>query len=343
MSDHDTAPDPIDEAYVRAEAMLSDDEARAARRARVLAAVEGAPTAAWEQASPPRRGRSAWRGGGWLTAASITAVCVGVFVTSQIYHPAPVLTGPSAPAHAPPASPAAPNVAPPAQGGAQSTAPAPTRQAIAKPPSAPVSGTPPAAIKKPQPQMQPAAPPPVDIAPAPPPPPPPAAPIIAPVPKAFPAAPPAADAPSERMESPRQYRFGNFSGGARDEVAAGSAESTARRASAPSTAEATVTAKSEALAAAPADQAARLRSAAAAGKTAEVEGLLTAGVPIDAADANGDTALIRSIQADQPSVATLLRRHGASLDHRNNAGQSARDIAKTKDDAELNQALGLTP
>jgi ankyrin repeat protein len=105
--------------------------------------------------------------------------------------------------------------------------------------------------------------------------------------------------------------------------------------------EATVAAKSAAPV--PSDQAARLRSAAAAGKTAEVEGLLTAGVPIDAADANGDTALIRSIQADKPSVAAILRRHGASLDHRNNAGQSARDIAKAAGDAELNQALGLPP
>jgi hypothetical protein len=39
VSDHDAAPDPIDKAYVQAEALLSDEEARAARRARVLAAV----------------------------------------------------------------------------------------------------------------------------------------------------------------------------------------------------------------------------------------------------------------------------------------------------------------
>ena len=187
--------------------------------------------------------------------------------------------------------------------------------------------------------MQPSPPPPSDVAPAPPPPP---APIIAAAPKAFPAAPatPPVDAPSDRTESPGQSRFGNFSSGARDEVAAGSAESTARRASVRSVAEAPVAAKSESAAA---DQAARLRAAAAAGKTAEVEGLLAAGVPIDAADANGDTALIRSIQADQPSVAAILHRHGASLDRENNAGQSARDIAKAKDDAELNQALGLAP
>ena len=47
MSDPDAMPDPIDKAYVEAEAVLSDEAARAARRARVLAAVatEGATKA----------------------------------------------------------------------------------------------------------------------------------------------------------------------------------------------------------------------------------------------------------------------------------------------------------
>jgi hypothetical protein len=50
---------------------------------------------------------------------------------------------------------------------------------------------------------------------------------------------------------------------------------------------------------------------------------------------------MESIKADQPTVATLLRERGASLDQRNRAGLCARDMAKTKDDPELNQALGL--
>ena len=93
----------------------------------------------------------------------------------------------------------------------------------------------------------------------------------------------------------------------------------------------------------PADQAARLRAAAAAGRTAEVESLLGQGVPVDVPDADGDTALIKSVRADHPAAAASLRRHGASLDHANNAGESARDIARAKGDAALDQAIGLGP
>ena len=74
MSEHDDAPDPIDKAYVEAEAMLGDvlgdDEARAARRARVLAAVEretATPAVAPDTSLPSRR--PDWRRGGWLAAA----------------------------------------------------------------------------------------------------------------------------------------------------------------------------------------------------------------------------------------------------------------------------------
>ena len=49
MSDHDAAPDPIDKAYVQAEAMLDDEAARAARRARVLGAVAAEAGAAASQ------------------------------------------------------------------------------------------------------------------------------------------------------------------------------------------------------------------------------------------------------------------------------------------------------
>ena len=45
MSDRDAATDPVDTAYLEAEALLSDDAARAMRRARVLGAVAREPAA----------------------------------------------------------------------------------------------------------------------------------------------------------------------------------------------------------------------------------------------------------------------------------------------------------
>ena len=92
-----------------------------------------------------------------------------------------------------------------------------------------------------------------------------------------------------------------------------------------------------------ADPGARLRTAAAAGRTSDVQVLLEHGAPVDAPDAAGDTALMKSVQADHPAAAALLREHGASLDHRNDAGESATDMARAKGDPELNQALGLPP
>jgi len=89
------------------------------------------------------------------------------------------------------------------------------------------------------------------------------------------------------------------------------------------------------------DQAARLRAAAADGRTAELETLLAQGVPVDAQDDDGTTALMKSIQADQPAAAALLRRHGANLDQKDRAGVSARDMARAKHDPELDQALRL--
>jgi ankyrin repeat protein len=71
--------------------------------------------------------------------------------------------------------------------------------------------------------------------------------------------------------------------------------------------------------------------------------LLDQGISVDAADGDGDTALMASIRADHPAVAAILRRHGARLDRRNRAGESARDMAAAKHDARLNQALGLGP
>ncbi|MFI4934373.1 MAG: hypothetical protein ACHP7N_07125, partial [Caulobacterales bacterium] len=93
----------------------------------------------------------------------------------------------------------------------------------------------------------------------------------------------------------------------------------------------------------PRDRGARLRAAAAAGQIGEVARLLRQGAPVDAADADGNTALMKSIQADQPAVAAILRRHGASLDRRNHAGESARDMATAKDDEALDRAIGVAP
>jgi ankyrin repeat protein len=91
------------------------------------------------------------------------------------------------------------------------------------------------------------------------------------------------------------------------------------------------------------DRGAALRAAAAGGRSSEVEALLTQGAPVDAPDAAGDTALMKSVQAGQPAVAALLRRHGASLDRRNHAGENARDMATRKGDPALDEALGLAP
>jgi hypothetical protein len=87
----------------------------------------------------------------------------------------------------------------------------------------------------------------------------------------------------------------------------------------------------------------QLRNAAAAGRKAEVQHLLDRHVPVDAADPDGETALMKSIRADQPATAALLIRHGASLDKKNNAGLSPRDLAAQIKDSALNHALGLEP
>src|SRR5580704_14380215 len=95
MSDHDAAPGPIDEAYVRAEAMLSDDAARAARRARVLAAVGRVPAASMAAAAAPA-----------ATAAPAPSVLAPTAATSDLKVLAPKARGTGAlaepPAPAPP-------------------------------------------------------------------------------------------------------------------------------------------------------------------------------------------------------------------------------------------------
>ena len=81
MSDHDAAHDPIDKVYAQAEAMLDDDAARAARRARVLGAVAGEAGAAPIMSAPPKR-RVSWAAGRWLAAAGVAGV--GVLLAVQL-------------------------------------------------------------------------------------------------------------------------------------------------------------------------------------------------------------------------------------------------------------------
>jgi hypothetical protein len=334
MSDPDAAPDPVDKAYLEAEAVLSDDAARAARRARVLAAVarEGAPEA---PAARPRL----WRPGGWLVAASVSALAV--FLAVQVYRPP--IQPPSQPSGAPGvpvsaphlAAPKATVIAPPPPVQPQDLAPAetaPQAKSATRPPPV-VASAPPAEADRGAADgaaghiMPPSAPPPVALRevpePAPPPPPP----------------PPSAAGPVAAN---------------RTAVPAGSADSAA----ASKAQDVTVTAerREQHLQRVPlaisaftgsqrdaADPGAQLRAAAAAGRTTDVEGLLRGDAPVDAADAEGDTALMKSVQADHSAAAALLVRHGASLDKKNRAGRSARDMAKAIGDADLDKALGLVP
>ena len=89
--------------------------------------------------------------------------------------------------------------------------------------------------------------------------------------------------------------------------------------------------------------AAQLRAAAAAGRNSEVESLLLQGVPVDGADASGETALMAAARADQPGAVAILRLHRASLDRRNKAGETARTLAAAAADPTLDRALGLKP
>jgi hypothetical protein len=302
MSDHD-APDPMDKAYAQAEAVLSDETARAARRARVLAAVAGeAATPAVAASSPTRR--PAWRRGGWLAAASVAGL--GVFLASQVYLPTlnRPQVAPTVPAREAPA-PAAAAVAVP---------PTPAAKAPS-PPTKPAPRPSPVAVGVPTPLSEQR----VQIAPAPPP--------LAPRPAPLDAAKARATAPKAAPAPPSSSEV--------SEVVVVTGE---RRAAALAAAPGL-----KSLAGSPPDQAARLRDAAAAGRTGEVAALLAKRVAVDAPDEEGDTALMKAIQADQPAAAALLRRHGASLDRKNRAGVSARDMAASIGDAELNRALGLGP
>lgn len=140
---------PLDEAYSEAEAMLRDEDGRAARRDRVLAAVAAAqavseppsepdlasaPTAP----SPPPARRTAWRPAPWLAAAGVAGIAtlIGVRLNLPPGVQAPLME----PAPEPPASQAASRaeaVAPPSRPEARTAAPSP------EPKPAPVSPPPP--------------------------------------------------------------------------------------------------------------------------------------------------------------------------------------------------------
>ena len=308
MADHDAAPDPIDQAYAQAEAALSDDAARSARRARVLSAVANQP------AAPPATVRPAWRRGGWLAAASVAGLAL--FITLRTFQPGPPqpqpARAPRTPGAVAPGAPSVPSPAPPTK----------ITAAPIKPPTVLPAAPPVAAPFAPAPQAFPGAP----TSPTPPPPPPPPPPPLPPPPP-----PPQA----AREEPSSQAEISDLVVTAEKRRASGPSATAAQ--SAPAAALASPS-KGAAL-----DQAARLRAASAAGRTAEVEALLAQGATVDAPDADGNTALMKSVQADHPAVAALLRRHGASLDHRNRAGQNARDLAARVGDANLDEALGLAP
>ena len=292
MSDHGAAPDPVDKAYVQSEALLSDDAARAARRARVLAAVAREPATPQSHAAPPKR-RSPWRPGGWLAAACVAGFCV--FLTARVYQPARDQAPPSS------TSPAVPSPVTRA-----SAAPEPEARTLTSArPTRPHRS-------EPAPDAYPAAP--------------------APAPAPAPAAPMAAPPPPPLSVPPPS--------GTEQVVVTGSR--IAGRAFAAQSRALTMQLNPTPSAASAPDLAVRLRTAAARGRTAELEALLAQGVPVDAPDANGTTALMKSVQADQPAAAALLRRNGASLDQRDRSGLSAREMAIGQDDPELRRAIGVS-
>jgi hypothetical protein len=318
MSDHDAAPDPIDQVYAQAEALLDDDAARAARRARVLAAV--AQTAAEPQPAPAPS-RTIWRRGGWLAAASVAGL--SVFIAIQINRP-PTFERPKVPPA--PATPLAPSAAPPAP-------PAPDMA-----PAPPVAAAPPAikpSVRAAEPMDPPRQAPSRDEAPA-------ARVAIPPLPVPPVAAPqpPPPPAPAPSME--RRLGAAPAQAPPRAEAPAASRsrveEVVVTGSRIPgSTQDAPLAAFSRSAG----EQAEKLRDAAAAGRTRELSVLLARDVPIDAADDDGETALMKSIQARQLDAAALLRRRGASLDLKNHEGRSARDMAADLADPKLNRALGL--
>jgi hypothetical protein len=319
MSDHDPATDPVDTAYARAEAVLESEAARAARRAWVLeaATLEPTSTAAVAAAAARARRPPPWRRGGWLAAASVAGIAV--LLAARLYQPEH---------EPPPPAAAAPSASP--------------RAAVAR---AQVTSPPAAAAPTPQPEH-----PHRTFVPAPP------QPAAAARTEVRAAA--AAAAAPENLASPPAQAAPAPPPPPATAAAAAVAVLAAPQSSAQKSIEVVVTGSRIArrdrqvsaerlttlpLARTEYDPAARLRAAAASGRTSEIQTLLAQGVPVDAPDADGDTALMRSIQVDRPAAAALLLRHGANLDQKNLSGVSARDMATARDDPELDRALGLGP
>jgi len=308
MSDHDA--DPMDRAYAEAEAMLSDDDARAARRARVLAAVAREPAEAPGLPAPAKL-RGGWGRGGWLAAAGVAAV--GVFLASQVYLPAtiepPVAARPPA---TPPSALAPTDKGPTGEAPAARATPAPATTPRAPEARAPEARAAPTAraVEPPQPAR---ASPPAPAATA--------ADLSesAPTPSAKPGVSELV-VTGQRVPAPEAR-------GAASRVFEPAPNLDARFAPAPVRP----------------DPGERLRAAAAAGRTAELAALLARGVAVDAVDEKGETALMKSIEGHQAAAAALLRRRGADLDRRNVAGESARDMARAIADPKLDRALGLEP
>ena len=338
MPDQDDIHDPMDEAYLHAEQVLDHEEARAARRTRVLAAV------AQEQAAAPASSarRPVRRYGGWLAAACVAGL--SVWTAQQVYRSAPP-PQPAAPLSAPlAAAPAPPVPSQPASPAGTVRAPAPRTpaaraSAIAPPVGARPPIAPPPDIARPRPLPIPPVEKPMQASPAPPP-----APIASPSVNVPAPAPPQAPAPVAAAKAAAepgantdlQSVVVTGSRIARRDYAASPqamAQSLAEVADARSK---MLDARSKALGA-------RLRYDAAAGRIADIEPALAEGAQVDAADDDGETALMKSIQTAQSDVAALLRRHGASLDLKNSVGVSARDMAAAKNDPALNRALGLAP
>jgi hypothetical protein len=330
MSDRDTAPDPIDKAYRLADALVADEPARAARRARVLGAVARAPEQGMTAAPAPSRtpvGRYVWRGSGALMAASVAGLAL--LATLQQRQPGADRPAPAAPradasrggardAPLEPLKPEAPASAPDASAAVRQPSAgiigAPVRRS--PPPAAPpmprrggpawkadTLRIPPLAVPPVQQRIEvpdlPSAIPPLPVPP-----------VqrrmeVLPLP-----APPVVSAPG-----PRAFPLGESSAGEGRAAATG-----ARRAQ---------------------DPVVRLGAAASEGDVVEVRDLLGQGVPVDAADAAGETALMKAIRAGQHAMAALLRARGANLDRKNHTGQTARELAVEKDDPRIDAALGL--
>ncbi|CAN7213635.1 ankyrin repeat domain-containing protein [Phenylobacterium sp. LjRoot225] len=322
MSDHDAAPDPIDKAYVQAETLLGDEEARVARRARVLAAVTRQPEAA--PAAAPPTWRSVWRRGGVAAAAIVGGL--SVLLAMHLRQPAPVQLEP-APAPEEAAHGVTPKSAAPPIAAAPPTTPSPAALAPRTGPATRDQSEPGGsdAVIRADRRSTPA----FGVAPR--------APIAS---HNVPTIPPLPVPPvAHPIEEPAAPQPPPQDAGASRALAPSAVAPRAFPAAEPDTNDSSLAEKSTG--GSPADQAARLRGAAAAGRIGEVKALLAQGIPVDAADADGETALMKSIRVGQPAVAALLRARGASLDRENRAGESARDMAAAKGDARLNEALGL--